>query len=790
VIPSGSTVGIACSGAGTVTPVQRASLQGGATADVQISNAIAALSGGNGIVWADYSTNQTWAACPTFGSGSVHLALYPVTFSVSVNCTIPSNVTLQFLQGSKLSPATGTITTINGPVQAPLQQIFTNANPAQGAIDFTGDFSIEKYYPEWWGCSYNAGTAGCNGGLQAAIYAAYGCNPNPVTACRTNATSGPKYNRILWFSNLYAINVEMKVYHMIGFRWEGEGNCSLCSGIQTTNASNLRILDMQSVAYGTFSHLTFANTSGSVNTNALIDDNYDASQGVDLAPQNTTFDHCFLYGNGLTDVGVLMSRSGTAQGDNIRVLYSYFSGFTGAGYQIGGNNTGRNVGRMYAQNAIKEQIIGGDFQGNPLYGIASYGGSYEVYGTTMENNIGGGILGQGNSQNVLGGGADMYCEAPQGAPCRAINVRSESLALVKGGPWTVEDSGLNANWAATFDTVAGNSEPLNQLITGTWVGGDGKYYKVTVAGTFGGLSLTTPTSASATTLVNSGSSYTTNAFVGNKASIMQGTDAGCYGIVTSNSGTTITFSAGLVTDYDTTSGITCTTTPDATSKFVIEPNWGTQTTSGGATFALFDFNAIDGPFNNGSIGGGFYLRNVQVGGGKINATGHFEDIQETRADWYPSGFWLENTAVLYVFENVLVSRTGRSSPTYNVPWNLPRNGITGLKNYSALQIGTLPICWAQGQVGGGISTVDICAKVDPNTGIKNGRFQIVNNSSGSPLTTNFNADGSTQFPAVAFASLPSSPNGSVIYCSDCNSTCTAGSSTGRTCFRENNTWTH
>ena len=43
---------------------------------------------------------------------------------------------------------------------------------------------------------------------------------------------------------------------------------------------------------------------------------------------------------------------------------------------------------------------------------------------------------------------------------------------------------------------------------------------------------------------------------------------------------------------------------------------------------------------------------------------------------------------------------------------------------------------------------------------------------------------------VTFATLPSSPNGTVIYCSDCNSTCTAGSSSGRTCFRENNAWTH
>lgn len=41
-----------------------------------------------------------------------------------------------------------------------------------------------------------------------------------------------------------------------------------------------------------------------------------------------------------------------------------------------------------------------------------------------------------------------------------------------------------------------------------------------------------------------------------------------------------------------------------------------------------------------------------------------------------------------------------------------------------------------------------------------------------------------------FASLPTSPNGTVLYCNNCNSTCTASGGTGRTCFRENGAWTH
>jgi len=45
--------------------------------------------------------------------------------------------------------------------------------------------------------------------------------------------------------------------------------------------------------------------------------------------------------------------------------------------------------------------------------------------------------------------------------------------------------------------------------------------------------------------------------------------------------------------------------------------------------------------------------------------------------------------------------------------------------------------------------------------------------------------------SYAYSALPAcSTTPKVIYCTDCNSTCTAGSSTGRTCFCENSAWTH
>lgn len=45
------------------------------------------------------------------------------------------------------------------------------------------------------------------------------------------------------------------------------------------------------------------------------------------------------------------------------------------------------------------------------------------------------------------------------------------------------------------------------------------------------------------------------------------------------------------------------------------------------------------------------------------------------------------------------------------------------------------------------------------------------------------------FPDYTFANLPTSPpNGLMLYCNDCNATCSAGASTGKWCARTNGAW--
>ena len=379
----------------------------------------------SGIVWADYSAIRRGQLARIGATRNITLALYPVTYTIATNCTIPSNVTLQFSHGSCLAPADGTTTTIKGYFTAPMSKIFCNAVAGHGAVRLAsanasdeGGQALIEVYPEWWGATASDATGATNTpAIQAAIIGAYGNN-------RTNSTAYPKYNRVLHFSTLYNIDAELQVYHMIGFRWEGENQFG--SGLRQRTCG-LRILDGQSVAYGRFENLRFENGCGGKSGAALVDIDYSGAQGADLRPQNITFYDDFFAGGGVTDIGVHIAKSGGgAQGDNIRCYNCYFNGFTYAAWLIGGID-----GSTLATNAIREQITGGDIQNCPKFGVAAFGGSVDVIGTTMEN---------GFSKQT---GFDVYCAyTVAGDHCAVQAVRTESRRLAGGGWLILRDDEL------------------------------------------------------------------------------------------------------------------------------------------------------------------------------------------------------------------------------------------------------------------------------------------------------------------------------------------------------------
>ena len=574
-----------------------------------------------------------------------------------------------------LAPGSATVTVLGGINNPQHNKIFDNALPGQGAIDFTGNTALSEVWPEWWGASSAASSTTNLGALQSMERAALGTN-------RVNGSGLSQYNKVMKICQMFHINGEIQFYHANNFVIEGCGK--LNSGI-TQDAANSRIIDGQNIAYGTIHDLAFVGAASS--TQPLVDLDNDHTHGADLSPQDITFKDMVFGGSGITDVGVLISKhGGDAQGDNIRCEYCYFSGFTGAGWQVGGNNTGRNVGRFYAQNAIKQVIKYGDIQGSPLYGVAVYGGSIEVDGMSMENDS----AGFGTQT-----GYDVYCEAAQDA-CIVRNVRSESHKLAAGQPIRVINSRTifqAAQWYPySGGSLAGTSWPANYIISGTGAGGDGRYYKITTGGVFGGLGLTVATSGSSTGLAVSSASWTPSAFVGYRATIVAGTGIGHYCLITANDATSVTCSGGWLTQFYRLPQAT----PDNTSQFVIEPNWGTQFTSGGVTWAAFEFNAIDGAPAGGKVSGGSLIEDVWINGGKIaiggNGGGIMHRVIVSRPDWIDTGgqgYPVDTPYESFRADQVTVSRPGgtvylpATATTYSLTWGMPRfNGSTQFKAFS------------------------------------------------------------------------------------------------------------
>jgi hypothetical protein len=643
-------------------------------------------------------TNDTAALTALLAAlGSVQASIVFPSHCLLSTVSIPANVTLDATSDGGIMVATGHKVTVLGPIIPRLQQIFFNALPGEGTIDFTGGTALERVYPEWWGASPKASASINTPAIQSAIWGAFGCGP---VACRTNGSGLNQYNRELHFTGMYNINAELRWYHILSFLVTGEGK--LNSGINQT-ATDARIIDGQSVAYGTFSNLQFSAKAPQDANHPLIDIDYEGSQGNDIRPQFVTFEDVGWSGDSIAAVGLLLAKSGGgAQGSNVVCYNCFGKGFSQAVWQIG-------TSRRYAQNALDNGWYGGDIQNAPQFGIAVYGGNVIVKDATFED----GILNQT--------GYDVYCVAPQ-QPCDMENVRSESAKLMAGDFSEIRNS-YTIFQAYVWDSssgLGGKSATRGQLVSGSSIAGDGKYYKITAPGTWGGLNSTAATSGSSTTLVCSGCKWTINVFSGMRAAIIAGSGVGYYGIVSSNTATTITV-AGWITQfpllYLETSSL-ASLPPDNTSAFIVEPNWGTQTICGSVTFAPVVFNAIDGtapstPAHN------VVLDNVTVAAGQINAIGILNHVGVTRADWDAVVSPLYATRGIIVDQyNEILARLPCAGCQWKdgslLNWSFPNSG--GYSGYSQYQLGSLPVVWGiTGQKGQPANDVWIGGRSDPNS---------------------------------------------------------------------------
>lgn len=474
--------------------------------------------------------------------------------STSASQTISSNPSpgLWVYSLISLKPGNATATIWGGIIDPDQHQICYNCDSqtGHGVVDFTGSPITQDVYPEWWGASSNATAAINTPAIQASIWAAFG---GGLTQPRTNSSGLSLYNRPLRLGSQYQINDELKFYNVNGFKVYGVNRLS--SGIQQT-ATNKRILDCQSCSYGSFSDLTFSTQS--TQNAALVDLDWNGvTTPGDLKPQFIDLDRVGFNGSNVGFIGLEIAKSGgSAQGSNIYCRDCNFLGFTEACAQIG-------TAAAFATNAL---AIGfsGDMQGCPKYGIVSYGGGYISFGDGVEESS----MENGFSTQT---GFDMICVGSQG-PCSMDYMRSESRRLISGNDIVLHKSRM-INQASYLPP--GQTFPVNSLMTGSVVGGDGAFYKVTSnAGAAGGIgTITSPLRASSgtgTTLVDTNQtiagSVTIKTFGTVSNELVTQAVTGATGTVltapTSNATVSGTLTSGSFVSGDTAqqavTGVTCT----------------------------------------------------------------------------------------------------------------------------------------------------------------------------------------------------------------------------------------
>ncbi|MGH6972300.1 MAG: hypothetical protein ACREEQ_11880, partial [Caulobacteraceae bacterium] len=311
-------------------------------------------------------------------------------------------------------------------------------------------------HPEWIG-TYAAGTEWDTVGVQECVYACF--------------ADGSIQGNLLW-NALDRYGTQNKAYHLAFGQYRisqqilllatfflvfGDGKQASVLNWYGPNNESMVLCD--SASYGCFRD--FALQAEAATSQALMDLDHTGTYAT-LETQQLTLKDLAWFGNGLAEVGVRISKSGSAaQGDTINFENNFWGSFLFAGVSIGAPG-------VPAENALAICFRGGDIQSCTKYGLYNLGGQFYIDGTNFE----GQIVSANNSQ-IHNGGADIFNGGAYVAGVglsTARNVRSESdvfLAAVGGNRCGVyiEDASLSAasaiGWAPNAATTQG------QLVRGT-----------------------------------------------------------------------------------------------------------------------------------------------------------------------------------------------------------------------------------------------------------------------------------------------------------------------------------
>ena len=161
------------------------------------------------------------AAVTAIGTTQTTLLIADGSYAVTANITVPTNLTLKFLQGGTLDISNGVTVKILGDVDAGLYKIFEWTGT--GNVQF-GD--VNTVYPQWWGAIVDDAVDDT-----AALQAAINATGRPITA-------GPGGTMCSLPAGIYLISSSLKINHHWGGKIVGNGPNSV---IQTAANSAIGI---------------------------------------------------------------------------------------------------------------------------------------------------------------------------------------------------------------------------------------------------------------------------------------------------------------------------------------------------------------------------------------------------------------------------------------------------------------------------------------------------------------------------------------------------------------------
>ena len=327
------------------------------------------------VVIGDYASFA--AAVSAIGSTATTLVINQAT-SVTANTTVPSTLTLRFTRKGSITISNSVTLTVLGPIEADPVKIFFNATLTQGTVSFTGNTSMQAFYPQWWGMV--TGASASNSAAFQACFAAMATAKRP---------------KMLWTTGFFPqTTVPLRAWTGIEMTFEHASPCSDLNdsdtGLDYRGATGTAAIQWYNMRGSAWHGINIRiNRDGAINQQGIDCDQFANGTVIDgftitgQANTSNTFKNFLVLtdANGVSTCGVRIAYTSNDNCENItldkvRAIFNGTASTTvtnltrGSAFKVGGNGGGANVKNL--------RFLSPQWQ-MATYGIETPGGvSYSV----------------------------------------------------------------------------------------------------------------------------------------------------------------------------------------------------------------------------------------------------------------------------------------------------------------------------------------------------------------------------------------------------------------------------